>query len=99
MIPCPECGRLTASEAEACTNCGHTLANGSVPRAKRPVDAPPPEVSGWVIHKTPPAMLEELRRTFSEEEYLAELREAERTGGVKFEEIIGEIEDMVKRRD
>jgi hypothetical protein len=56
-------------------------------------------VSGWVIHKTPPEMIEELRRTLSEEEFLAELREAERTGGAKFEDMIGEIEEMVKRRD
>jgi hypothetical protein len=36
-------------------------------------------------------MVEELRRTFNEEEYLADLRETEVTGGVPFEEILGEI--------
>jgi ribosomal protein S27E len=99
MIPCPECGRQTAAEAAACTNCGHALANGTQAKSPAEKPPPPPEVSGWVIHKTPPAMIEEMRRTFNEKEYLAELREAEGTGGVKFEDFIGEIEEMVKRRD
>lgn len=93
MNPCPKCGHPI--EAETCTNCGHALANG---QAKSSAGMPP-EVSGWVIQKTPPEMIEELRRTLSEEEFLAELREAERTGGAKFEDMIGEIEEMVKRRD
>ncbi len=93
MSPCPECGHPV--EAETCTNCGHVLANGQA----KPSVRIPPEVSDWVIHKTPPEMIEELRRTLSEEEFLAELREAERTGGAKFEDMIGEIEEMVKRRD
>ena len=78
MIPCPECGRLTAAETQACTNCGHSLANGT--QAKSPAEKlpPPPEVSGWVVHKTPPEMIEEMRRTFIVEEFLAELREVER---------------------
>ena len=101
MIPCPECGRPTAAEAAACANCGHALANGAVPQTKSPIEKPPPppEVSSWVIHRTPPEMVEELRRTFNEEEYLADLRETERTGGVPFEDIISEIEDMVKPRE
>lgn len=99
MKPCPECGHPIAVETEACTNCGRVLANGTVPQPKSPLGKPPPEVSGWVIDKTPPEMIEEMRRTFDEEEFLAELREGERTGGAKFEDMIGEIEEMVKRRD
>jgi hypothetical protein len=99
MIRCPECGRPTAAEAVACENCGHALRDGSVPRSKNPAENPPAEVSGWVIHQAPPEMIEELRRTFNEEEYLADLRETERSGGVPFEDIISEIEDMVKRRE
>ena len=73
MIPCPECGRPTAAEAAACANCGHALANGAVPQTKSPVEKPPPppEVSSWVIHRTPPEMIEELRRTFNEERVVA----------------------------
>jgi hypothetical protein len=93
MNPCPECGHPI--EDEACTNCGHALANG---QAKSSVGKPP-EVSSWVIQKAPPEMIEEMRRTFNEEEFLAEAREAERSGGVPFEDIIGDIEEMVKRRD
>jgi hypothetical protein len=99
MIPCPECGRQTAAEAAACANCGHALANGTQAKSPAGKPPPPPEVSNWTIHKTPPEMIEEMRRTFNEEEYLAELREAERTGGVKFEDFFGEIEEVVKRRD
>src|SRR5271170_6511858 len=101
MIPCPECGRSSATEVAACPNCGHALANGTAPQVRSSVTKPPPppEVSSWVIEKVPPEMIEEARRTFNEEEYLAELREVEQTGGVQFEDILGEIEEMVKRRD
>jgi hypothetical protein len=99
MTPCPECGRPTAAEAKACAHCGHALTNGAPPKSHAGKPPPPPEASDWVIHETPPEMLEELRRTFNEEKFLAEAREAERKGGVKFEDIIGEIEAMVTRRD
>jgi uncharacterized protein related to proFAR isomerase len=101
MLPCPECGQPTAAEAVVCENCGHALVNGSVSRSKNPAGkpSPPPEVSGWVIDPTPPEVIEELRRTFNEAEYLADLREVERTGGVQFGDILSEIESLVKRRD
>jgi hypothetical protein len=81
--------------------CGHALANGTAPPTKNSVvkPLPPPEVRDWVIHKPPREMIEEMRRTFNQEEFLAELHEIERTGGVNFEDFIGEIEEMVKRRD
>ena len=60
---------------------------------------PPPEVANWVIYPTPPEVLEEMLQSFDEEEFMAELREVEQTGGVSGEEIIAEIEAMVKRRD
>src|SRR5262249_42448115 len=100
MNPCPECARPTTAEAAVCANCGHDLTNG-IPRPGGPFQkpTPPPEVSNWVITPTPPEMIEEFRRTFNEEEFIAELRAIEQTGGVSFEEIIGEIEEMVKRRE
>ena len=101
ITPCPECGQAALAEATACPNCGHALAKGAVPQAKRPAEKPPlpPELNGWVPDPVPPDLLEEMRRTFNEEEFLADVREIERTGGVKFEDFIGEIEEMVKRRE
>jgi hypothetical protein len=89
MTPCLECGQPTEAHAP---HCGH--AKGATPKP-----APPAEVSGWTIEKTPPDLLEWARQTFDEAEYLAEVREIEQTGGVKFEEFIGEIEELVRRRD
>jgi len=100
MIPCPECGHQTTTEATACEKCGHALKNGDVRSHNVPGQKPPPpEVAGWVIEKVPPEMIEEARRTFNKEEFLAEVREMERTGGVKFEDFIGEIEEIVNRRE
>ena len=98
---CPECGQSAPAEAAACPNCGRALANGAVPQAKSPREKPPlpPELNGWVPAPIPPHLLEEMRRTFNEEEFLADVREIERTGGVTFEDFIGEIEEMVQRRD
>jgi hypothetical protein len=81
-------------------NCGHALANGSASRGTSPASKPPPpETASWLIERTPPEMLEEARRAFDESEYLAAVREVDETGGVKFEDLIGEIEEVVKRRD
>lgn len=52
-----------------------------------------------VFTPTPPEMAEELRRTFNEQEYLAEVREIERTGGVTFEEIMADIERKLHARN
>jgi len=98
MTPCPECGR-PAAEATTCENCGHALANGTAPRVKNTAvkPPPPPEVSGWVIHKVPPEMIEEAIRTFDEEAFLAELRETERNGGAELKDFIHELEQDVDR--
>jgi hypothetical protein len=86
MNPCPECGHPI--KAEACTNCGHAPANG---QSKSPVGKPS-ELSGWGIHKTPPEMIEEMRRTFNEEEFLAELRDVERNGRAELKDFLHELE-------
>jgi len=39
-----------------------------------------------------PDLLEWARQTFDEEEFMAELREIEATGGLQFEDFIGEVE-------
>jgi hypothetical protein len=59
----------------------------------------PAEVSGWTLYETPPDVLERARRTFDLEEHLAGVREIERTGGFRLEDILGEIEDRIKRRE
>jgi hypothetical protein len=40
----------------------------------------------------PPDILEWARQTFNEEEFLAEIREIEATRGVRFEDLIAEVE-------
>jgi len=96
---CQHCGHQATSEATTCPSCGQALKNGTVQRVKSPVQKPPPpaEVAGWVIEKVPPEMIEEAIRTFDEEEWRTALREVEETGGVKFEDFIGEIEEIVIR--
>lgn len=99
MKPCPECGQPIETNAVVCAKCGHDLANGVVPPAASSGRKPPPEVSGWDIEKPPPEMIEEALGTFNREEFLAEIREIDKTGGVRFEDFIGEIEEIVKRRE
>ena len=82
-IQCPTCGSETAPDG-ACPRCGH--ANGA---------GPPPEVASWVIEPVPPDVAEHFRRTFDEAEYLAEVREIERTGGVQIDDLIAELERRI----
>jgi uncharacterized OB-fold protein len=91
-IECPACGREIVPGA-ACPGCGHASVNG----VARP--APPPEIAGWVITPVPPEMAEEFRRTFNEEEYLAAVREMERTGGHRLEDFIDEIERIAHGKE
>jgi hypothetical protein len=85
---CPKCSQ-PITEGKHCPHCAEALRNGAVA---------PAEVSSWTIEPTPPDLLAWARQTFDEAEYLAGVREIEETGGVKFEDFIGEIEERVKRR-
>ena len=98
MNPCPKCGH--PAEAPTCETCGHGMGNGTARRVQGPVQKPPapPELAGVVFEQTPPDMIEEVIQTFNEDEWLALLREVEKTGGVKFEDFIGEIKQIVNRR-
>src|SRR5439155_10923141 len=98
---CPGCGRQTAAEATACPNCGHAMPNGAVPQAPTSVrkPPPPPEVSTWVIYPTPPEVIEWARRTFNEEEFMAELRQAEKDGWPELKDFIHELEQEAPPRD
>jgi hypothetical protein len=90
-IKCPTCGSETVPDA-ACPNCGHTTSNGATFRRDPP---PPPELAGLKIERPTPEMLEEARRTFNEEEYLAAVREIEAGGGVQIDDLIAELERRV----
>ncbi len=92
-IQCPTCGHETTTDA-TCPCRGHAASNGAVKSAwvKPP---PPPEVANWVITPTPPEMLKHLRETFDEAEFIAALREVERTGGVQIDDLIDEIERKI----
>jgi hypothetical protein len=52
-------------------------------------------VASWVIEPVPPDVAEYFRRTFNEAEYLAEVREVERTGGVQIDDLIAELERRI----
>lgn len=46
----------------------------------------------------PPDILEWARQTFDQEEYLAQVRELEATGGLHLEDFIAELEARVRRK-
>lgn len=99
MNTCSECGHLSAADALACEKCGHARKNGAMPSVKNSGEKPPPppELSGLVIHKTPPEMIEEARRTFNEEAFLAELREVERNGKGELKDFLHDLEQEAER--
>jgi hypothetical protein len=87
---CPKCGHPTAPDAATCPDCGQLLSNGAAPLPARPLA--PPEARNWIIYPTPPEVLARARQTFSEEEFLAGLREIEETGGLQFEDFVEDLE-------
>jgi len=82
-IRCPACGHRPLSESGVCPKCGHTLE----PRNVVPDGKLPPDLLAWA------------RQTFNEEEFMEEVREIRETGGVRFEDFIGEIEARVRKGD
>jgi hypothetical protein len=90
---CAICGHEIDTAAAACPKCGQTSWNGV------PNPVPPPEVSGWALHKTPPELLELAKRTCTEEEFAAALREIELTGGLELKDFIHELEEGAPARD
>ena len=77
-----------------CSTQSHEPGNDAAGSA-RVKPPPPPEVANWVITPTPPAMLKLLRETFDEAEFIAALREVERTGGTRIDDLIDEIERKI----
>lgn len=93
---CTKCGHETAGAD--CPTCGSTAVNAAA-RPVRHDPPPPPELAGMVFERPTPEMIEEARRTFDVEEYLAGVREIEATGGVTFEAIMAEIERKLHGRN
>jgi hypothetical protein len=100
LSPCERCGQEAAGPATICPNCGHPLKNGFARRLQGPVQKPPPppELEGCVFEKMTPE-IEALLGPFNMEEFIAEVRKIEETGGLQLEDFIGEIEEIVNRRD
>ncbi len=98
MLRCPKCSHDLNAEAAVCPACGHSL-NGAIPPAPRSVERPPPPPGFPPVEPIPPEILEWARRTFNEEEFLAGLREIEKTGGFKLEDFIEELEKEAGLRD
>lgn len=48
--------------------------------------------------KIPPEILEWARQTFDEEEFLAQVREIEATGGLRLEDFIAELESRARSK-
>lgn len=88
---CPKCG--PAAGGTVCPGCGHAVTNGSArPTSVKP--PMPPAAADWVIHPVPPEVLKGLREAFDEAEFVAALREVERTGGVPIDTLTAEIERL-----
>jgi len=96
-VTCPKCGHETAPDGP-CPACGKAAVNGAAER-KWVKPPPPAELANVLFEQVPPEIAEEFRRTFNEEEYLAAVREIERTGGVTFEEIMADIERKLHGRN
>lgn len=83
---CPTCSSEITHDV-ACPNCGHAASNGATIRPPLP-----PELADVKFQRPTPEMLEEARRTFNEEEYLAAVREIEAGDGFTLEDFIDDIE-------
>ena len=94
---CPKCGHEAGPDI-LCPSCGHASVNGGAVKKSWVKPPPPPEVANWVIEPVPPEMREEFLRTFDEAEYLAAVRELERTGGVQIDDLIEELERRINDR-
>ena len=98
MLRCPACGHDLAADASACSACGRPLNGAAMPEAeahaRRPAlpGAPP-------CGKLSPELMEWARQQFSEEEFVAGLREIRETGGLELQDFIRELEQEAAPRD
>jgi hypothetical protein len=94
MMRCPQCGEAHAREAVTCLVCGHPLngapvtdAGAFAEQSKPPSGKLSPELKEWV------------RGQLSAEEFLAGVREIEKTGGQELKDFIQELEQEAGPRD
>jgi predicted amidophosphoribosyltransferase len=92
---CPKSGHEAAPDGR-CPGCGQPAVHGTATKPR--IKPPPPELANRVFAPVPLEMVEEFRRTFNEEEYLAAVRELERTGGVPIDDLIEEMQRRVDDR-
>ena len=87
---CLKCDQESAPDAP-CPDCGQAPANGSAKKSwgKPP---PPPELAGRMFAPTPPEMAEEIRRTFDEAAFVADMEEALENGGADIDALIARVE-------
>lgn len=62
------------------------------------MESRPPNPLDIAIEPIPPDLLEWARQTLDVDEVMADIREIERTGGVKFEDLIAELEATVRSK-
>jgi hypothetical protein len=66
---------------------------------ENPMKPGPPNPSEPFPRETiPPEIVEWARQTFDEEEFLAQVREIEATGGVRLEDFIAEVEARARSK-
>lgn len=78
-------------ELTNCPKCGNS--------SEDPSRACPHCGLGLAGDKVSPDLLEWAKQTFDEKQYLAAVEQMKRTGGVRFEDFIDEVERRVRRRD
>jgi hypothetical protein len=98
---CQKCGHLVAGDVQACPQCGHALKNGTFPPWGTPLEEvlSQEDIAELLKGKIPKKLGEWVIATHNEEEYIAALREYEETGGKGIEDVIEEIDQMVKDRE
>jgi hypothetical protein len=84
---CPTCGHEITPDSH-CPACAQVKGNGKAVRLKPP---PPPELAGRVFTPTPPEMAEEIRRTFDEAAFFAEVEAVLKTGGADIDALIARL--------
>jgi zinc-ribbon domain len=93
---CPQCGSDVSAGATTCSECGQPLNGAALPGAGGLQQTPPPaQPSG----KLSPELREWARQQFSEEEFLAGLREVQETGGVELKDFIKDLEQEAGPRE
>jgi hypothetical protein len=103
MMPvvCEKCGHPAEGDVRTCSECGHAVKNGAIPDSGCPAKQLDgrQEKGNMTIYPVPSEVLDWARATFNEEDYLAALREIEKTGGRELKDFIHELEQGASPRE